>query len=74
MVNLSDTSDLYIRSFGYRFIQVFRKRPDQVGKSQVEISKSAGEAWRSLTQEEKDVSLPFPSCLYLSTINLANLI
>jgi hypothetical protein len=51
-------------------MQEFRARPDQAGKRPVEMSKAAGEVWRSLTQEEKDVSLPLPSYLSLPAINI----
>lgn len=49
-------------------MQQFRTRPDQVGKPVTEVSKAGGEAWHSLTQEEKDVSRPLPS-LSLPAIN-----
>jgi len=48
----------------------FRKRPDQAGKRQREVTKAAAVAWHTLTQEEKDVSLPFTSCPPLSAINI----
>ena len=35
----------------------------------IEVAKVAGEAWRSLTQEEKAVSFSFSSRLYLPAIN-----
>ncbi|KAF9653564.1 hypothetical protein BDM02DRAFT_3107481 [Thelephora ganbajun] len=41
-----------------RYAQEFRMRPDQAGKRLVEVSKAAGEAWRSMTQEEKDQYKP----------------
>jgi len=70
-----DLVDIYLTLtfavvLGYRYSQVFRSRPDQAGKRLPDISKAAGAAWRSLTQEEKDVSLPFPSYLYLPAINI----
>ena len=72
LVDSSDTLlDLNTCSLGCRYIQIFRTRPDQAGKSQVEVAKAAGEGWRSLTQEEKDVSLPSPSYLCLLVINIA---
>lgn len=49
---------------------MFRARPDQVDKAGVEISKAAGKAWHSLSQEEKEVSLLFPSGLCLSVIDV----
>jgi len=36
------------------YVQEFRMRPDQAGKPLVAVSRSAGEAWRSMSQEEKD--------------------
>ena len=59
-------------SSGYRYSQVFRARPDQVGKRPPDVSSAAGEAWRSMTQEEKDVSLFFLSGLHLPAANTGN--
>lgn len=71
MLNLSDTTPDLDCSFGYRFAQEFRTRPDQAGKRAVEVMKAVGAAWRSLTQEEKDVSRLFSSCFSLPVINIA---
>lgn len=51
----------------------FRKRPDQAGKPIIEISKAASVAWRLLTEEEKDVSPPFPLHSYLPMTDIAEI-
>jgi len=44
-----------------RFYQEFRKRPEHIDKPTTQVAKAAGEAWRSLTQEEKDIYKAAPS-------------
>jgi len=44
-----------------RYLKEFRTQPDQAGKPVTEVSKAAGSAWQSLTQEEKDKYKSFPS-------------
>ena len=70
-MNLSDTlPDFNDNSFDHRFIQEFRKRPDQAGKPPIETSKAGGEVWRSFTQEEKDVSRLLLSHSLIPVINI----
>lgn len=49
-------------------------QPDQAGKPVVAVVISAGEAWRSMSQEEKDVSIPFSPYLHLSVIYFGNIV
>ena len=44
--------------FFFSFMREFRAQPDQAGKPIAETAKAGSEAWRSLTEEEKDVSFP----------------
>jgi len=44
-----------------RYLQEFRLRPDQAGKTPIEVAKAGGEAWRSMAQEEKDQYKPKPA-------------
>lgn len=50
----SESNASRAQSVWMRFLGEYRARPDQAGKLVTEISKGASEAWRSLTQEEKD--------------------
>lgn len=65
---VSQESYLASVSTPFRFFQEFRKRPEQMNKAVPEAGIAAGEAWRSLTQEEKHVGSLFPFCLrFLAT-------